>query len=178
MAIALSALVMFMLGREWKFTVYPLTLLPASEFNETYAVPYWTLVYEMVFYAIIYACIVLRRSRRQIAILLTMWAGIIALACQIGVHAFPSDREAMLVGKWILLSPANFEFIAGALYGLVGKEVLKTANPLTLAIQAVICVHRRPGRQSTALLHALCVVGRIVHAGPAPGARHACPEIS
>ena len=127
-----------MLGREWQFGLNSISLFPASEFNDTYAVPYWTLIYEMVFYAIIYALIVFRRSRRQIAILLTAWAVLIALACQLGMHAFPSDIEVMLAGKWILISPANFEFIAGALYGLVGKDELKTANPVTLAIQAVI----------------------------------------
>jgi exopolysaccharide production protein ExoZ len=137
-AIAVSSLAIPMIGHEWHFDFYSTTLLPASAFNEYYAVPYWTLVYEMVFYAIMYVMILCRLSRRHIAIALALWAAVIAIACQTGIHAFPDDVSAMVAGKWIFISPANFEFIAGALYGLVGREVLKTANPLTMAIQALV----------------------------------------
>jgi Predicted acyltransferases len=137
-AIAFSGLVLPMIGREWHFGLYSASLLPAASFNNSYEIPYWSLIYEVVFYTVIYALIVVRRTRRQIAILISIWAIVIALVCQLGLHPFPTDHEAMFAGKWILASPANFEFIAGALYGLVGKEILKTANPLTLAIQAVI----------------------------------------
>jgi peptidoglycan/LPS O-acetylase OafA/YrhL len=138
-AVLLSALLLPLLGREWHFSLYSLTLFPASVFNESYAIPYWTLVYEVVFYAIMYVCIVFRRSRGQIAAILATWAGSIVLVCQSGVHPeFHSDIGAMLAGKWILLSPANFGFIAGALYGLVGKDLLKGANPVSLAVQALV----------------------------------------
>ncbi|MFM0363158.1 hypothetical protein [Paraburkholderia sediminicola] len=67
-------------------------LLPASAFNESYAVPYWTLVYEMAFYAVMYACVVFRRSRAQIATVLDAWAAMIILACQSNIHpAFQND---------------------------------------------------------------------------------------
>lgn len=136
--VALSGIVLPMLGRAWGLDAYSLTLLPASAFNESYAVPYWTLVYEMVFYAIMYALILARLSRKQVALVLGAWAVLIVVCCQFGVHEFPNDVAAMLAGKWILVSPANLEFIAGALYGLVGREALKGANPMTLAIQALI----------------------------------------
>ncbi|OAJ55938.1 hypothetical protein A6V36_34190 [Paraburkholderia ginsengiterrae] len=136
-AVALSGLAIPLIGHEWHFDFYSITLLPASAFNEYYAVPYWTLVYEMVFYAIMYALIMCRLSRRHVAMALGLWAVVIAIVCQAGIHPFPDDVSAMVAGKWIFVSPANFEFIAGALYGLVGREALKTANPLTIAIQSL-----------------------------------------
>jgi peptidoglycan/LPS O-acetylase OafA/YrhL len=137
-AVALSGVVLPFLGRVWHLDGYSLTLLPAAAFNESYAVPYWTLVYEMLFYAIMYAFIVSHLSHRTIAFALGAWAALIIVSCQFGVHEFPSDVAAMLAGKWILVSPANLEFIAGALYGLVGADALRGANPLSLAIQALI----------------------------------------
>jgi peptidoglycan/LPS O-acetylase OafA/YrhL len=138
-AVLLSGFLLPLIGRAWHFDSYSLTLLPASTFNESYAVPYWTLVYEMVFYAVIYACIFFRRSRAQIVTILGAWAAVIVLACQSNIHPeFQSDVGAMLAGKWILLSPANLEFIAGAMYGLIGAELLKDANPVSLVIQALI----------------------------------------
>lgn len=137
-AIALSGIAIPSIGHEWHFDFYSITLLPASAFNDYYAVPYWTLIYEMVFYAIMYAFILFGLSRRQIAKALVLWAVLIVIVCQGGIHAFPDDVSAALAGKWIVVSPANFEFIAGALYGLVGREMLKTANLLTLATQALI----------------------------------------
>ena len=138
-AIVLSAVILPLLGRAWHLDAYSLTLLPATAFNESYAIPYWTLVYEMVFYTVIYGCIVLRLSRPYIAVALGLWAILIVLVCQSNIHPeFGSDIGAMLAGKWILLSPANFEFICGAMYGLFGKELLKSANLASLAIQAAI----------------------------------------
>lgn len=100
---------------------YSITLLPASAFNDSCAVPYWSLIYEIVFYAVMYGVILIGLLRQAIVNALVLWAAVIVFVCQFA-HSFPSDIAAMLAGKWILVSPANFEFIAGALYGLVGWE--------------------------------------------------------
>ena len=134
-AVVLSGLVLPLLGRPWSLDFYSLSLLPASSFNENYAIPYWTLIYEMVFYGVMYASILIGMSRKYLAYALTIWAFSIVITCQSNVHPGFSDYVGTITaGKWILLSPNNFMFIAGALYGLIGQDVFKKLPPLSLSM--------------------------------------------
>ncbi|MFM0629588.1 acyltransferase family protein [Paraburkholderia xenovorans] len=138
-AVLLSAASLPLWSRIWSIDTRSLSLLPTTVFNESYGVPYWTLIYEMVFYVVMYAFIMLGVRRTHMAVALTIWGVAIAAVCQSNVHpAFGTDIGAIAAGRWILLSPANFMFIVGALYGLVGQDVFKRTSPLSLAIHAAV----------------------------------------
>lgn len=53
-AVLLSAVVYSLTGRHWQLDWYSLSLLPTQYMNGDYGIPYWTLIYELVFYVIMY----------------------------------------------------------------------------------------------------------------------------
>jgi peptidoglycan/LPS O-acetylase OafA/YrhL len=112
-------------------------LLPTTTFNESYGVPYWTLIFEMAFYAVMYVLALFGISEKRGASILLVWGVAIAFLCQLQIHPDFSNIDRMpFAGWWIFVSPENLMFIAGAIYGLVGQDRFKRTSPLSLGIHA------------------------------------------
>jgi peptidoglycan/LPS O-acetylase OafA/YrhL len=89
-------------------------LIPTGAVSNAPMIPYWTLIYEMVFYVIIAGMIFAAMSDRARVALLAVWLLAIGLYSRFGTDIPPGTPNA-----WqILLSPANVHFIAGYALGL------------------------------------------------------------
>lgn len=126
LAIAVGAVVMPLIGEKFTIDLRSISLIPTKTFNESYSIPYWTLIYEMVFYVIVYTLILAGASRRVMASCMIVWAIAIAVICQTNIHPdFSGNVGALTPGWWIFLSPQNFMFITGFVYGLIGQGFFK-----------------------------------------------------
>ena len=134
-AILLSAFLVPLIGRPWHADLTSILLLPTTDFNNTYTIPYWTLIFEMVFYVVLYIFILARLSRTGIIVALIVWAALIALVGQIQVVPVSSLYPGVFgVALAYLLSPACLLFIAGALYGLGGQQLFNRVSPLVILL--------------------------------------------
>ncbi|OAJ57308.1 hypothetical protein A6V36_24965 [Paraburkholderia ginsengiterrae] len=115
----------------WTFDPKSLLLIP-SPLNNSYRVPYWTLVYEMSFYVATYAFIVLRASRYTIAKCCIGWLVVVIAVTKYKTIA-PFEP-----GSWILLSRWNVYFILGMLLGLYFKDVSRMRSPVIAVGAAVL----------------------------------------
>jgi peptidoglycan/LPS O-acetylase OafA/YrhL len=128
-AIALGAIILPLVGQEWYLDIKAFLLAPTVSLNNTLRVPYWTLIYEIVFYSVVYLGILSKLSRNQMLIALSIWALSIVLVCTFNIHPeFNDNLGVLIVGKWILFSPANLLFIAGMVYGLIGQSYLQNRH--------------------------------------------------
>jgi len=123
-AVLLSAVVYSLTGRHWQLDWYSLSLLPTQYMNGDYGIPYWTLIYELVFYVIMYIAAYFQIAKKSVFRLLFLWFFLIVLANILHIDIIYSLRW-QAPGLWIVVSPANLMFIAGALYGLVGRHWLQ-----------------------------------------------------
>ncbi len=134
-AIALSALVVPALGREWTIDPVSVLLIPTTTLNQSYTIPYWTLVYEMAFYAVFAIGILLRLSPAVFTRALMVWGLAIIGSSVVGLTP-PDPVVVAAPGAWILLSPSTLLFVIGAIAGLAGREHLAAAPGTTLAVGA------------------------------------------
>lgn len=114
----------------WAFDWKSVLLIP-SALNNSYRVPYWTLIYEMAFYVATYALILLGTSRETVSKVCIAWLiGIIAVTKYVTIEPFEP-------GAWILLSRWNVYFIAGMLMGLNLKDISRVDSRV-VAVGAVV----------------------------------------
>jgi peptidoglycan/LPS O-acetylase OafA/YrhL len=108
----------------WYFDFRSALLIPSTEMNESYRLPYWTLIFEAAFYLTTYAMILLGMKRRGTAASCALWfAGIVGAAAF--ANFVPSKP-----GVWVLLSPWSVFFVAGLLLGTFRHEASRL--PLTM----------------------------------------------
>lgn len=115
----------------WTFNFPSFLLLPGFKLNGTFRIPYWTLVYEMVFYAVIYACILAGLSRRRVLMTILLWV------CTIVVYGiYKKEVIAITSPNWlILLSPINILFAVGVFLALAEQGLIdKLPTPLLIVI--------------------------------------------
>lgn len=129
----LSILVSYLLLTDtsfgWKFDWNSFFLVPAP-LNQSLKIPYWTLVYEMVFYAATYVFAFFRAKAAVIERSLLVWMLAISLAPKyISIDMFEP-------GGWILLSRLNVYFILGMLLALN----YEAASRLSLAVTATAAI--------------------------------------
>jgi exopolysaccharide production protein ExoZ len=114
----------------WTFDWKSALLIPAA-LNNSYRIPYWTLVYEMAFYVVVYAlalfCVKTERVTRVLLIWLLM---IVFVTKYVTIMQFEP-------GSWILFARLNVYFILGMLMGLT-FEAVKLLNSVVVALGAVI----------------------------------------
>ena len=116
-AIALSAVLLWKANTGWTFDLWSAFLLPSDQMNNSYRIPYWTLCYEMAFYAAVYVFILLKLSRLQIAAACLLWIGAIMVVTTPIYPAFVAQP-----GWWILVSPVSWLFALGLLVSVtIGK---------------------------------------------------------
>lgn len=107
----------------------------------TYGVPAWTLVYEVVFYLLIFAAIASGTSKKQVALAATIWAVVIVTFDVISGQPYRSVEP----GIFILVSPINLFFIAGL---LLSTNDLRLGNvPTSILICVALLVRRRLARR-------------------------------
>jgi len=123
-AVLLSAAIYSLTGSFWQLDWYSLSLLPTQHMNGVYGIPYWTLIYELVFYAIMYIVAYFQMTKKSAFWLLFLWFLLIILANVLHIDVIYSLNWTS-PGLWIVVSPANLMFIAGALYGLIGQRWLQ-----------------------------------------------------
>ena len=107
-----------------------LSLIPTTRLNGTLGIPYWTLLFEVAFYAA--ACVVfsLKLGDRTLSLVALVWIGAILLSLG---HFAAHPPE--LVGAFLLLSPYSMFFAVGLLVCLNEQSLLRAnAGLLVIAV--------------------------------------------
>ena len=136
-----------------QFTLSSILLIPSLEFNGSYRIHYWTLVYEMFFYAIVYIMILLKVSKEGLLKLMALWLMIIIV-----MNLFIEFNNYRVPHFKIFFSPINLFFIFGVCIALnrqtydaipayqllvtivIGYQFLSTTSgALFYTIQALVC---------------------------------------
>jgi peptidoglycan/LPS O-acetylase OafA/YrhL len=123
MALGLSALLLWIVTGGAKPSMsfeLSLLLVPTHSLDASYQIPYWTLIYEMFFYAWLYLMLAFRLSAKSRAWCMVAWSlGIVLVASFIELKN-PAFANAL----GILISPLNLYFAAGyvLMYSLSSKD--------------------------------------------------------
>jgi exopolysaccharide production protein ExoZ len=121
MAVFFSFIILTVLSQDWNIDTISFFLVPSDSANNSYRIPYWTLIYEMVFYVIMYACILVGFSKNKICLAMCFWMGLIAI--------FDVYKSADIVvgapGRLIILSPLNLLFAMGVILAIKGTSVIE-----------------------------------------------------
>lgn len=119
-------------GAPWTFDWKAFLLVPSSKVNDSFNIPYWTLIYEICFYMFVYSLIMVRAKRDQVNVIALSWA----LAIVVYFYCFGYFSH-VLPGVWICFSTMNLLFIVGFLCG-VNQIELPQAMPRPFLWLAVI----------------------------------------
>ncbi len=117
-------IVSFFFIKDVTITIDSFLLLPSpsANFNYSYRIPYWTLVYEMFFYSIIYATILLKFSKERLLQVIVFWILVIIIYNMIKEVYTPVPYLR------IFFSPINIFFIFGVCIALNRDIYLKIPN--------------------------------------------------
>lgn len=140
-AIGLSYFILLRAGTAWHLDWRSLLLLPSTNVNNSYRIPYWTLCYEVAFYCVTYAMILLRLPRTQILMACMAWLAAIIL---IDAYRPLGNIDDGVVfgfvaqpGKWILLTPYPIFFIVGLFISVAGTQFANRIPPSYLILIAI-----------------------------------------
>lgn len=129
-AIGLSGLLLLNSTLDWRFDWKSTTLIPTTDGNGSYRIPYWTLMFEVAFYGVIYLWIVAGGKRNSIKYLCVGWLAVI-----VAVNKYVAV-PIMLPGALVLFSYYNIYFIFGMLIGLYHEDLIKVPS-VALALVGV-----------------------------------------
>lgn len=132
LAIAASFLLLAGWMPGWTFTWPSAFLLPQAALNQTLYIPYWTLVFESLFYALMTPLAVMPTLAARKNFLLNAWLAIIIL-----MEFLHPDLSALWPGFTMLLSPINVFFIAGAMLAIHGNSVGRAPKGILFAVAVV-----------------------------------------
>lgn len=140
LAIAVSGIVLSQINPDWHFDWWSALLLPPTAVNNTYAIPYWTLCYELAFYAVTYAFVVMRFTQKKMLLACSIWLAAILMVDAYRPLGFVDDGAAFAAiaqpGAWILLTPYPIFFIVGFALAISKPDQfirMKSQNLLLLA---------------------------------------------
>lgn len=143
LAIGLSWLALVPLGVDWTFDFKSALLLPTLLVNNSYKIPYWTLCYEMAFYVLVFALILLRVSRKNMLWFCAAWLSLIVVVDAYRVIGDIDTSQAFAPvaqpGWGILITPYPIFFIAGLVASIAGLSRFERIPPVYLVLIA-ICV--------------------------------------
>ena len=108
-----------------------LSLIPTTRLNGTLGIPYWTLLFEVAFYAA--ACVVfsLKLGDRTLSLVALVWIGAILLS----LGHFAALDSTAVPGVFVLLSPYSMFFAVDLLVCLNEQSLLRAnAGLLVLAV--------------------------------------------
>lgn len=110
-----------------------LLLLPSGTLNDSFKVPYWTLIYEMFFYGLLWVAALFAIPHRVRVWLSVIWVAAIVSAAALG-HRVPNGSPNLVQ---IILAPMNICLALG--YAIGSATVLKDARPVAaISVIAVI----------------------------------------
>jgi exopolysaccharide production protein ExoZ len=125
-AVLVGAFLCAAAGAPWTFDWKAFLLVPSTKVNDSFNIPYWTLIYEVCFYCLVYLLIMIRATRDQVNVVALSWASAIVIY----FYCFGYFSH-VLPGAWISVSTMNLLFIVGFLCG-VNKISLPAALPRPL----------------------------------------------
>ena len=141
LAIIISWLVLVPLGVDWTFDFRSALLLPTLLVNNSYKIPYWTLCYELAFYVVVYALILMRTSRNNMLWFCAAWLSVIIVVDAYWVMGHIDVPQVFgLVAQpgWgILITPYPIFFIAGLFASLGGLSKIENLPPAQLVVIAI-----------------------------------------
>ncbi|MBR8303683.1 acyltransferase [Burkholderia dolosa] len=114
---------------DWRFDWQSALLIPSTELNNSYRVPYWTLVYEITFYVVTYG-IVLAGGKRVATTVCLVWLAAIAVTFKYVPISYFSPGALILFSKW------NVYFIVGMLTAL-NIDALRRLNSTALGVFSI-----------------------------------------
>jgi len=132
---ALSIAILAAIGAEARLDVATALLLPVSSLNDSLRIPYWTLVFEVAFYALAAAAFWFRPTDRALSIAAAAW---IVLAQLFGRY-FPNEAAATAPGALILVSPYTQLFALGML-ACLHQDELGRIDPRAIIAIAAACL--------------------------------------
>lgn len=141
LAILVAGVVLLGSNTGWHIDLKSVFLLPSDELNNSYRIPYWTLCYEMAFYAAVYVMILAGLGRDRVAVACLLW--IVAISAfdmytpthVLGLLTHPISN--VQPGYAIWLSPLCIFFLAGLFLSTAGTDVMSGVPTLYLALGAI-----------------------------------------
>lgn len=178
LALIASTLIFFLFSSySPSFTgIASLLLLPTGTLNSTFQVPYWTLVYEMSFYALLLVLMTVTRARPVlINSALLLWLVTIFMANHSGVKVNFISPDSTT----ILMSPLNIYFITGYFLARFCLSTNQAAARLAFLLIALELVFNTELRYtlSVAVFGALAIV-LLTQLKPLPNALNALGDYS
>ena len=120
------------LGDVWFVDWRSLSLVPTTILNESYAIPYWTLCYEVAFYVAVYAMILAGLRRSMVLAVSVAWA-----AATVVAGALKPPAAIAAPGLWIWLSPVSLGFIVGLIVYVL-PSAWRDRTPAAVLIAAAV----------------------------------------
>lgn len=140
-AIAISFAVLGTSVGAWHFDFWSALLLPATDLNNSYMIPYWTLCYEAAFYIATYAIILTKIPRSTIPWVCVAWIAAIALFNiyrPLGNFDDAVANSFIFQPGWlILLSPVTMLFAFGLLIATAPAIPSFSVPPVYLLLLSV-----------------------------------------
>ena len=115
-------IISFCFVKDITLTIDSFLLLPNKNFNSSYRIPYWTLVYEMFFYSFMYVFILFKISKERLLQIMVFWILIIVIYNMIKEVYTPAPYLR------IFFSPINIFFIFGVCIALNKEMYTKIPN--------------------------------------------------
>lgn len=130
-AYALSAAIVLIADKQTGFRWYALLLLPSNSYP-TIHVTFWTLIYEVFFYALAAAVFSLRLSDRALTALALCWMLVIQ-----NMYPFMTGSRPLLPGALIAVSQYNLFFAFGLICALNHERLSRPPIEVLLGIAVV-----------------------------------------
>ncbi|KHK51615.1 hypothetical protein PI87_20885 [Ralstonia sp. A12] len=141
-AIVISFVVLKLAHVDWSLTARSLTLQPSGQINTTYAIPYWTLCYEIAFYVVTYAMVMLGLSRQKMLGVLGAWLLLIVVVDvyrPVGdIDVWSNFLPVLQPGRYILITPYPIFFIVGLFASISMRDLGSRISPTNLMISAIL----------------------------------------
>ncbi len=117
---------------DWSFDFKSFFLIPTIHANNSYKIPYWTLIYEVFFYSMVYLISLVTKTAEKITLLCCLWL--------LAIFAFNAYHlvKINLPGVLILFSPINIYFITGFLFAFHEDLFQKSKVTLMLLLSLVL----------------------------------------
>jgi exopolysaccharide production protein ExoZ len=134
LAMIVAAIAFSMVGEDVSADAESILLYPASAGDGSLAIPYWTLVFEVTFYALASIAFLLRLTDRTLTAISVLWI----VAVNFGIYdATENVQSYSFPGVWILLSPAVQVFPMGFICGIHFDRFRSLGSPFALAVAAL-----------------------------------------
>ena len=134
LAMIIAAIALSLLGQHVSAGPQSILLYPSPLADFSLMIPYWTLVFEVLFYALASVAFALRLNDWTLTTICALWI----IAVNIASYDAPVNIQAYAFpGIWILLSPAVQIFPAGFICGMHFQRLRSLGTPVALATAAL-----------------------------------------